>query len=85
LNEHQQRTYEDAQIRATTAPVGETIHWHDSGAAGTVVTTRDGTSSDGRYCREFQQTVSIGGRSEQAYGTACQQPDGSWQVVSSGQ
>ncbi len=38
----------------------------------------DGTS--GRYCREFQQSVVIGGQSEQAYGIACQQPDGSWEV-----
>jgi surface antigen len=36
----------------------------------------------GAYCREFQQTVSIGGREERAYGTACRQPDGSWKVVS---
>lgn len=85
LNVHQQRTYENAQIQATTAPVGTTIHWNDGNASGAVTTTRDGTSSDGRYCREFQQTVTVGGRKEQAYGTACQQPDGTWQVISSGQ
>ena len=85
LSERQQRTYENAQIQAATAPVGQTIRWNDSGASGTVVASRDGTSSDGRYCREFQQTVTVGGRSEQAYGTACQQPDGAWQVISSGQ
>jgi surface antigen len=26
--------------------------------------------------------VTVGGRAEQAYGTACRQPDGSWQIVS---
>ncbi len=85
LNEHQQRAYEQAQIQATSAPVGQTITWNDAGASGAVTTVRDGTASDGRYCREFQQTVTIAGKSEQAYGTACQQPDGAWQVVSSGQ
>ena len=25
--------------------------------------------------------VNIGGKTEQAYGTACRQPDGSWKVV----
>ena len=35
----------------------------------------------GRYCREFQQTVTIGGQTQQAYGKACRQPDGSWQVM----
>jgi surface antigen len=43
---------------------------------------REGTSESGKYCREFQQTVTIGGKTEQAYGTACRQPDGSWQIVS---
>jgi hypothetical protein len=85
LNERQQRTYESAQIRAVTAPVGQTIAWNDGGASGTVTTLRDGTSSTGQYCREFQQTVTIGGRNEEAYGTACRKPDGAWEVVSSGQ
>jgi 17 kDa outer membrane surface antigen len=82
LSEYQQRAYEDAQIRATTAPIGETIQWSQAGAYGTVTATRDGTSSSNRYCREFQKTVTIGGRTEQAYGTACMQPDGAWEVVS---
>ena len=81
LNEYQQRALEDAQIAATTAPIGAPIVWGDPYARGTVVATRDGWSDTGHYCREFQQTVEIGGRMEQAYGTACQQPDGSWQVI----
>lgn len=48
---------------------------------GTVTPTRDGYSSAGRYCREYQQTIVVGGRNESAYGTACQQPDGSWEIV----
>lgn len=84
LNEAQERAHEEAQIRATTAPIGETIIWAQSGASGSVTATREGTSTSGRYCREFQQQVSIGGHSERAYGTACRQPDGSWEVVSTG-
>ncbi len=82
LNEHQQRAHEDAQIAATTAPISAPIVWGDHYARGTVVATRDGWSDTGHYCREFQQTVEVGGRAEQAYGTACQQPDGSWLVTS---
>jgi hypothetical protein len=82
LTEVQQRSYEDAQIHATTAPIGETIVWQNGGAAGTVTAVRDGTGTGNRYCREFQQTVTIGGNTEQAYGTACMQPDGAWQVIS---
>ena len=77
----QQRAQEQAQIEATTAPVGSTIAWDDAGAAGSVSVLREGRSSSGKTCREFQQTVTVGGRSEQAYGTACLQPDGAWQIV----
>ncbi len=68
---------------AQTAPIGEPISWNnpESGNYGEVVATKDGYSASGRYCREFQQTVYIGGQEEAAYGTACQQPDGSWQIV----
>lgn len=33
------------------------------------------------YCREYTKTVTVGGKREQAYGTACYRPDGSWEVV----
>jgi hypothetical protein len=82
LNEAQQREHEAAQIAATTAPIGERIIWQEGGASGAVIATREGTSTSGRYCREFQQEVAIGGRTERAYGTACRNPDGSWEVIS---
>ena len=34
-------------------------------------------------CREFDTPVIIAGRQEQAHGTACLQPDGSWSVQQS--
>lgn len=85
LNEQQQRTHEAAQVRATKAPIGETIYWREGSASGYVTATREGTSSAGRYCREFQHEVTIGGAREQAYGTACRQSDGSWELISTGQ
>jgi hypothetical protein len=81
LSESQQRAHEDAQIRATTAPIGDTIHWREGGNYGSVTPLRDGYTDSGGYCREFQQTITVGGRSEEAYGTACQQPDGAWKIV----
>ena len=74
---------QQAQQQAHTASVGDTISWNnpESGNNGTYTVTRDGTSrTTGRYCREYRQTVVIDGRSETAYGTACQNPDGTWQV-----
>lgn len=82
LNEEQQREHEAAQIKATTMKVGETISWNKKNASGSVTVQRDGTSTTGRYCREFQQKITIGGSTEQAYGTACRNHDGSWEVVS---
>lgn len=74
-----------ADEQAKTAPIGERIVWNnpESGNHGEVVATREGYSERGRYCREFQTVVVIGGKEEAAYGTACRQPDGSWQVVNS--
>ena len=74
---------QQAQNKAHTAPIGEKIAWSnpESGHSGTVTPTRQGTDSAGNQCREYQSTVTIGGKTEQAYGTACRQPDGSWKVV----
>lgn len=81
LNDQQQREHEQALYSATTTPLGETIHWRDGDASGTVTPTREGTSNSGRYCREYQSEVSVGGNRESVYGTACQQADGSWEIV----
>ena len=66
-----------------TAPAGATTRWvnPDSGHSGTVMPTRTYQATDGRYCREYQQTVTVGGQAQSGYGTACRQPDGSWKVV----
>lgn len=84
INEQQQREHEAAQVAATNAEVGETIIWNKAGASGAVTVVRDGTSTSGRYCREFQHEVTIGGKTESAYGIACQQPDGAWEIISTG-
>ena len=75
----------EANARARTAPVGTQITWNNpqSNNYGSITATRDGYSESGKYCREFYQTVSIGGRTENAYGVACRQPDGAWQIVQS--
>jgi surface antigen len=72
-----------AQQKAYSAPIGQQITWNnpESGHGGTITPTRDGTSADGKQCREYQTTVTVGGKTEQAYGTACRQADGSWKVA----
>jgi surface antigen len=75
----------EAEQRAYGAPLNETIIWNNpnTGHSGTVTPIRDGRRSSGEYCREFQSEINVGGQREKGYGTACQQPDGSWKIVSS--
>lgn len=67
-----------------SAPIGKTSTWKnpDSGNYGSVTPKKTYKRDDGRYCREFTQTITVGGRTEEAYGTACRQPDGTWKIVS---
>lgn len=73
----------EANAMAQTAPISNQITWNNpqSNNSGSVTVTRDGYSESGKYCREFYQTVSIGSRTENAYGVACRKPDGAWQIV----
>ena len=70
--------------RAYDAPVGQTIKWDnpDSGNYGTVTPIREGrsTSNNGR-CREYKQSIFVGGKAETAVGTACQNSDGTWTMI----
>jgi surface antigen len=79
-----QMVHRTTQSSLETLPSGQTSSWRnpDSGHHGTVTPHRAFTGQAGQPCREFQQTVTIGGRTEQAYGTACREADGSWRDVS---
>jgi surface antigen len=63
--------------------VDEPYEWRnpDTGHYGHVTPKKTYKSPEGRYCREYLQTVYIGGSPHEAYGTACRQPDGSWKIV----
>jgi len=68
-------------------PIGQPIAWNNpnSGNYGSVTPTRDGVDRQtGAYCREYQQNITVGGQTQSAYGTACQQPDGSWRIGNNG-
>ncbi len=62
---------------------GQLIAWNNpqTGARYQVVPTRTVQGSDGRYCREYTGTSVVDGRTQQTYGRACRQPDGSWQLA----
>jgi surface antigen len=62
------------------APDRATVRWHDpdSGTSYGVTPLKTWRHQDGRYCREYTTHATVGGRSQQLYGQACRQPDGSW-------
>ncbi len=62
--------------------IGSSREWvnPDSGNSGYSTPTRTFDAQDGSPCREFTTVVSVGGKEEQAYGTACRQADGSWKI-----
>ena len=72
-----------AVIQSYSAPLGQPVYWNNTqtGNSGNVVAVRDGTSGTGQYCREFRQTIYIGGRRETGTGVACRQVDGTWRIV----
>ncbi len=75
----------NAQETLESAPIGTTNTWvnPDTGHSGTHTPTQTWQTDDGRYCREFQQTVTIGGQTEEAHGRACREEDGTWKIVGS--
>lgn len=60
---------------------GEVWHNPDSGNSGSLTPRRTFQNDDGQYCREFTQTITVGGDSREGYGTACRRPDGSWEIM----
>lgn len=71
------------QSTLETGRSGEVTTWRnpDTGHEGTVTPKPSYKSSSGQDCREFTQTIYIGGKSETAKGTACRNPDGTWRII----
>jgi len=65
-----------------TAPDGTGIRWNDNNRQYTVTPTSTRKNAEGQYCREYQTQSNVNGKTQQVYGKACRQPDGSWKIVS---
>lgn len=72
----------EMQRSLETAPTGRAVGWSnpDNGNRYTVTPTRT-YYVDQQPCREYTTRAIIGGRTEQVYGRACRQADGSWKVM----
>ena len=78
LNAEEQRIHAAAVSNTIqTSKIGEGNQWYNpqTGHSGRVIITKH----EG-YCREYQQTIIIGGKEQEGHGTACRQPDGSWKI-----
>lgn len=71
-----------AQQALENNKTNQVASWHnpDTGRDVSVTPTRTYKSA-GQDCREYTTAVTIDGKKQTAYGTACRQPDGTWQVV----
>lgn len=72
----------EMQKALETAPTGRAVNWQnpDTGNRYTVQPTRTYYANQ-QPCREYITKATIGGKTEQIYGKACRQADGSWRVV----
>ncbi len=71
-----------AQTSLEKSPSGKTSSWKnpDTGNSGSF-TPKKVTETERGYCREFTQQITVAGKTQQGYGTACRQPDGTWKIV----
>jgi surface antigen len=81
-DEDKQRAYAAQMDALERSPSGAPVSWKnpDSGRYGTVV-PGPAYQQAGRNCRSFTHTIYIDGTPQTARGTACRQPDGTWQSV----
>ena len=80
----QRRAKRASLIAFESLPSGQTKIWRnpDNGHWGTMTPSRTYMDAVGRYCREYRQTVTLGGLEHRANGTACRRGDGVWQIQS---
>lgn len=71
------------QVALETYPSGQASTWYnpDTGNSGSMRPQPAYQDKTGSYCREYQQTITVGGKTENAYGKACRQHDGTWKIV----
>ncbi len=68
------------QTTENTAALPETKPTSDAELSNTAFQRAMEKDWNGEQCREYQRTVTIDGKTETAYGTACRQPDGTWKT-----
>ena len=62
---------------------GTTTSWNnpDTGNSGNMTPLKTYEVANNQYCREYQTDVTVGGKTQSAYGTACRRADGTWEII----
>jgi len=84
LDKADMQVYDQTSQRAlNNAQNGQSLPWKnaETGNSGSITPSNYYKNNNGQYCREYTQTIVVGGNRQQGHGTACRQPDGSWQIV----
>lgn len=84
LDKADMQHYNEASQQAlNNAQNGQALPWknEDTGSYGSVTPSNYYQNNTGQYCREYTQSITVGGRTEKGYGTACLEEDGSWRIV----
>ncbi len=73
----------EMQMALESSPTGRPKRWvnPENGNQYVVTPRRTYYVHEHQPCREYVTRATIGGKSEQIYGTACRQEDGSWKVI----
>ncbi len=81
LDDADRAAYDRASQHAMES--GQVSTWRnpDTGHHGTIRPSRRYTNDEGRYCREYSQTIYVDGKKRTGHGTACRQSDGSWRIA----
>ncbi|MDA0367702.1 MAG: RT0821/Lpp0805 family surface protein [Proteobacteria bacterium] len=71
------------QTTLETVPIGTQSTWRNpqTGSHGVIAPRKTFQRASGTYCREFTQTLVSGNVIEEALGTACREPDGTWKLA----
>lgn len=67
------------------APAGKTKHWKNksTGTRYSMTPGKQVTVAGYNYCRQYQTTVTMNGKSQVINGTACRGTNGQWQTIAS--
>ena len=72
-----------AQRALETGSSGKALPWSnpDSGNSGVVIPSAPYKNPNRPILPRVPNKITVGGKTQNGYGTACRQPDGSWQIV----